>query len=144
MMDRFLTRRRAPLTLKDLYILGILIGLSGLMIRWTASFRIVCTYQAKARYHLDSLATGIDAFRADVGRYPTSLDELIVEPIGASGWFGPYVFEGGRSLRGAPYRYVQFPGDSEVPFAVCWLGVDDRIGGERGNRDVWRYGSPRK
>ncbi len=47
-----------------------------------------------ARTEVANLSTGLDLFKYDVGRYPTTqegLDALLKSPQGADGWNGPYI-----------------------------------------------------
>ena len=47
-----------------------------------------------ARTQIETLGAALDAFRLDVGRYPTTaegLDALQTAPAGATGWHGPYL-----------------------------------------------------
>ncbi len=68
-----------------------------------------------ARTAISNLAAGLDLFKYDVGRYPTSeegLEALVSAPHGVKNWNGPYIRRM-TSLSdpwGNPYRYV-FPGN---------------------------------
>jgi general secretion pathway protein G len=45
----------------------------------------------RAQTEITAFSTACDAFRMDVGYYPTRLDDLLQKPSGASNWLGPYL-----------------------------------------------------
>jgi general secretion pathway protein G len=92
-----------------------------------------------AQLQLETLATGIEMFQFDVGRYPTGqegLSALIVPPEGAEGWTGPYVRD--RKALADPWgNPIDYSVDNEHRrFLVRSLGADGAQGGDGANRDL--------
>ena len=87
-----------------------------------------------ADMQLTTLAGKIDQYRADTGRLPESLQQLVASP-GVPGWLGPYakdvelVDPWGTALE---YRR---PG-ANGPFELVSLGADAASGGERFDADI--------
>jgi general secretion pathway protein G len=95
----------------------VVIGILGLLtaiatpqvIRYLASAKI-----STARTEVKSLASALDLFKLDVGRYPTTqegLPALLTAPAGAETWSGPYIDKGASLIDpwGHPFNY-QSPG----------------------------------
>jgi general secretion pathway protein G len=91
---RHLTRRNSGFTLLELLvviaILGLLIGLvAPAALRQLGSARTSVAHQS-----IERLASILDMYKLDVGRYPTTeqgLDALIKQPTDVRSWNGPYV-----------------------------------------------------
>lgn len=82
-----------------------------------------------AKTEVANLSAGLDLFKYDVGRYPTTqegLDGLIKQPTGTDNWNGPYIKEtnGLKDPWGRPYIY--------------------RSPGEHGDYDLYSYGAKGK
>jgi general secretion pathway protein G len=89
-----------------------------------------------AAVQIADLEKGLDLFKLDVGRYPTTdegLDALVKAPSGVRGWNGPYV-KGDIPLDpwGRPYRYTLQNGKLEI----VSLGADGAPGGEGEDADI--------
>lgn len=92
-----------------------------------------------ARAQIEMFGTALDAFRLDVGRYPTTeegLDALIHKPASADRWDGPYLR---KELIPTdpwknPYLYKS-PGDHGA-YDIISYGADKTPGGEGNNRDI--------
>ena len=83
---------------------------------------------------LATLAGKIDQFRADTGRLPESLDQMVTSP-GLPGWLGPYAkTEELRDPWGTAIEYKR-PG-TNGPFELVSLGADAAAGGESVNADI--------
>lgn len=92
-----------------------------------------------AQLQLDTVATAVEQFRSDVGRYPTQqegLSALVKEPAGIEGWTGPYLKDS-KSLNDPWGRSIGYAVDSEgQDFFVQSLGADGKPGGSGQNRDL--------
>ncbi len=92
-----------------------------------------------AQLQLDTVASAVEVFRSDVGRYPNStegLTALVHEPIGPEGWTGPYIRDP-KALNdpwGRPILYAPTPDGRN--FYVQSLGADGRVGGGGVDRDL--------
>jgi general secretion pathway protein G len=83
----------------------------------------------EANIWLDNLAHRIELYRANTGRYPAQLRDLV----------GPYIKELElRDFWGNPYVYA-VPGTQGRAFDLTTLGADGKPGGEGRDRDrTWR------
>jgi general secretion pathway protein G len=93
-----------------------------------------------ARTHLQILATALETYRSDTGRYPTQAEGLAAlrrRPAGGSGWSGPYL----RSDElladpwNRPWTYGA-PARKAGPFELGSLGADGQPGGEGAAADI--------
>jgi general secretion pathway protein G len=70
-----------------------------------------------ARTEIANIGVGLDLYKADIGRYPTTeegLAALITAPESEANWDGPYLKKRGGIVDpwGKPYRY-KAPGDHD-------------------------------
>jgi len=92
-----------------------------------------------ARAQIEMFGTALDAYRLDVGRYPTTeegLDALIRKPASADRWDGPYLRKEliPTDPWKKPYLYKS-PGDHGA-YDILSYGADGVPGGEGNNRDI--------
>jgi general secretion pathway protein G len=95
-----------------------------------------------ARSQVEMLATALDAYRLDNGRYPSTtqgLTALVTAPTDEPtvAWRGPYLR---RAVPldpwGNPYVY-RFPGEANpTGFDLLSFGADGRAGGDGENADI--------
>lgn len=92
-----------------------------------------------ATLQMQGLATAIDLYRLDVGRYPEVLATLVRRPPGQDRWNGPYVrkAEQLQDPWGRAWRY-RSPGE-HGGYDLLSLGADDRPGGAAEDRDVTNW-----
>lgn len=87
------------------------------------------------------IASGLDTFRLDVGRYPTTdegLKALSVQPEGVKNWTGPYLAEDvPLDPWDNPYHYER-PGKNGA-YALYSLGQDASVGGEGESVDQGKF-----
>jgi general secretion pathway protein G len=92
-----------------------------------------------AQLQLQTVAADLEAFRSDVGRYPTGqegLQALLQQPQSADGWTGPYA-KGNKALVdpwNRPLIYTAV-GDGQS-YSVKSLGADGKPGGSGVDRDL--------
>ena len=119
-----------------LVILGLLAGLVGPQLFGNVDRSKVKT----AETQIKMLHGALQAYRLDVGRYPSSEEGLAAlvrpPPEAAAVWSGPYLAdEVPADPWRTPYRY-QYPADTLQGFALWSLGADSRDGGEGVDADV--------
>lgn len=92
-----------------------------------------------AKVQIESLASALELFRLDAGRYPTSeegLKVLVERPADVQVWNGPYLRKQGVPLdpwnRSFHYRIPGQHGE----FDIFTLGADNQQGGTGENSDV--------
>jgi general secretion pathway protein G len=123
---------RAGFTLVEmlvvLAIIGMIVGLVGPRVLNYLSESKVKT----AQIQMENIASALDLFYLDAGRYPTSeegLAALVRPPGGVSAWNGPYLKSNAapRDPWGHDYIY-RAPGQSG-PYDIGSLGPDGKNGG---------------
>ncbi len=118
-----------------LVILTLIVGLAGPVV--LRQFGTAKTNTVKVE--VNRLASDLEFFRVDVGRFPTAdegLSALLTQPDGATGWAGPYLPKASQLVDpwGRDYLYrVLTDGDT---IEVRSLGADGAEGGAGENIDV--------
>lgn len=89
--------------------------------------------RSAAGQQMDAIATALDSYRLDIGRYPRSLEGLVENDTGRDVWAGPYLR---GDLPKDPWGndYVYTPGDSD--FDLMSYGADGVAGGEGDDADI--------
>jgi general secretion pathway protein G len=130
------SKRQAGFTILEIVIVFIL--LAGIMAFVGPKIfeKMGQAKSAEQRIRTQSLVSDIELYKLEVGKYPSSLQDLNKQPAGVDKWNGPYVKnpEFLKDAWGNEYRY-QVPGANK-PFDLVSLGADGREGGEGENRDV--------
>jgi general secretion pathway protein G len=120
----------------------VVLAIIGLLASLTAPRVIKYLGGAKtqtAEVRLQTLATALDLYRLEVGRYPSEqegLAALLEKPQSAARWNGPYVNRP-QDLNdpwNQPFVY-RFPG-RHSSYDLASLGADGAEGGEGEDRDV--------
>ncbi len=132
------SRQVKGFTLIELLIVMIILGLLASLVGPRLFQHVGQSKQKTARAQIELLGTALDAYRLDVGRYPSTeqgLDALRQKPSGVERWNGPYL---PRDVPPDPwgndYLYKS-PGD-QGPYDLVSLGADGRAGGEDEDADV--------
>ena len=88
-----------------------------------------------ASSQISRISMSVESFYLDTGNTPSSLEELINEPSGVTGWNGPYIKNSLlKDPWGQPYMY-KVPGD-HGDFDIESYGADRQQGGEGRNADI--------
>ncbi len=92
-----------------------------------------------ARLEMKNIATALDIFRIDVGRYPAQaegLDALAIPPAGLKSWKGPYLEKKTKLTDpwGNSYHY-QVPGQAG-DYDLRSYGADGKEGGTGDAEDI--------
>jgi general secretion pathway protein G len=95
-----------------------------------------------ARLQLNNIATALDLYRLEVGRYPPQgegLRALVENTAGKGAWNGPYLKKKEAVLDpwGRPYQY-RSPGE-HGEYDLYTLGADNAPGGDGENRDITNW-----
>ena len=95
---------------------------------------------ATARSQIEMLGAALDAYRLDVGQYPStaqSLDALWTQPADVSQWRGPYLKKA-VPLDPWQHAYVyRSPGtESRTGYDLLSLGADGKPGGDGDDADI--------
>lgn len=125
--------RNKGFTLIELLIVMVIIGLLASLVAPKMFSKVESSKRGTASAQLEMLATALDAFRLDVGKYPDSLEEL--RQSDKRGWDGPYMpKELPLDPWGNPYQY-KFPG-TNADYDLRSLGADGAESGEDDNADI--------
>jgi general secretion pathway protein G len=124
-------------TLIELLIVMIILGLLAALVAPKMFQKVGSSKQKAAKAQISMLSTALDAYRLDIGTYPSSEQglEVLRKNPGQAAWDGPYLSkEVPPDPWGRPYVY-RFPGE-RGDFDLYSLGGDGQEGGEGENADV--------
>lgn len=134
--------RRTPLsnrgfTLIELLIVMIILGLLAALVAPKMFQKVGSSKQKAAKAQMAMIGTALDAFRLDMGSYPTTEEglEALRRNPGHGAWDGPYL---SKDIPADPWgrRYIyRFPGEHSE-YDLYSLGADGQEGGEGENADV--------
>lgn len=135
-------RPRRAFTLIEILVVIAVIAILASLVAPNVFQHVGTARSTTARSQLEMLATALDAYRLDTGRYPTTeqgLAALVESPTidGSTNWRGPYLR---RAVPldpwGTPYVY-RSPGEkNEGGFDLLSYGADGRAGGDGDNADI--------
>jgi general secretion pathway protein G len=91
-----------------------------------------------AQLQVETVASAVELFRSDVGRYPTSAEGLnaLVNDPGVDGWTGPYLKDPKAVRDPWNHALVYQPDSDGEHYAVISYGADGHEGGTSVNRDI--------
>jgi general secretion pathway protein G len=119
-------------TLVELLLVLVILAVLAMVVVPKFTGRSEQARQTAARSDVTNIATALDSFEVDCGRYPASLDELMRQPANAQNWHGPYLNKLPIDPWGNPYVY-RYPGTrSPVGYDLFSMGQD----GREGNDDI--------
>lgn len=88
-----------------------------------------------ASSQISRISMSVESFYLDTSTTPDSLEDLVNEPAGVTGWNGPYIK---NSLLKDPWgRNYQYRAPGEHgDFDIWSFGADGQQGGEKNNADI--------
>jgi general secretion pathway protein G len=126
-------------TLLELLVVILIIGLLTGIVAPRFLNQISRSEATAARAQIDAFDKALQAFRIDVGRYPTTaegLQALTVAPSGEPRWHGPYLKDAApMDPWGSPYQY-RYPSTRGKDFDLISYGHDRSPGGTGDDADV--------
>ena len=135
--------RQAGFTLIELMIVLFILGLLAALVAPRLMGRVGKAKQKTAQAQIQMLATALDLYHLDVGRYPTDeegLKSLSAKPESQSAWSGPYLDKAvPKDPWGRDYVY-KCPGE-HGPYDLYSMGADGQPGGEGENADITNWES---
>lgn len=128
-------------SLMEMLVVLIIIGLLAALVLPRLTQNIGKGRVQTTKAQIASLATSVESFYGEVGRYPTEQEGLAVlleppvDPVDAEKWKGPYLEKNElpKDAWGRPFVYTF---DEHERFVVRSLGADGKPGGEDENRDL--------
>lgn len=128
----------AGFTLLELLVVIVIIGLLAAYVGPKYFSQLGKSEVTVAKAQIEAFEKALDAFRLDVGRYPTTeegLASLLANPAAAAKWNGPYLKKDvPQDPWGNPYVY-RSPG-SKGEFEILSYGKDGQAGGTAENADI--------
>ncbi|MFZ1642927.1 MAG: type II secretion system major pseudopilin GspG [Candidatus Contendobacter sp.] len=133
-------RRPRGFTLIELLVVLVILGLLAGLVGPQVMKYLGGANTKTAKLQIEDFSTALDAFRLDMGRYPTSaegLAALVVQPSSANRWNGPYLRKNiiPKDPWQNDYQY-RSPGQHGGAFDLYSLGADNADGGDGENQDV--------
>ena len=125
-------------TLLELMVVMAIIGLMAGYVGPRLFGQLAKSEAKVAKAQLDALQKGLDLYRIDVGRYPSTsqgLGSLIISVSGDQGWAGPYLSKAvPADPWGRAYQY-RSPGE-HGDYDLFSLGRDGKPGGSKEDADI--------
>ncbi len=135
-MDR--KKNHSGITLIELLVVMVIIAMFATIVGQRLFRNVEKARQTTAKAQVSEFESVLDAFRLDVGRYPTTdegLQSLRVRPGSLERWDGPYLRKD-VPLDPWQHPYVyRFPGQ-HGDYDLYSLGADAQEGGDGENADV--------
>jgi general secretion pathway protein G len=137
-MNQQTPKRNRGITLIELLVVMVIIALFATLVGQRLFRNVERARQTTAKSQIQEFESTLDAFRLDVGRYPTTqegLQALLVRPPNVENWDGPYLRKDAPlDPWGHPYVY-RCPGQ-HGDFDLLSYGADGQEGGEGNGVDV--------
>lgn len=134
----------AGYTLTEILVVMAVIGLIAAVLTPGVVGHLGRARAKTAQMQLENISAGLEMFRSDVGRYPSSTEGLAVllaQPADAEGWTGPYL-KNNKALRDPWGSAVSYDvSEDGLGYSVISFGADGREGGFGLNRDLQAPGS---
>jgi general secretion pathway protein G len=137
--DKRTNRLSRGFTLIELLVVLAIIGLLAGLVGPQVMKHLGESKTKAAKLQIEELASALDMYRIDVGRYPSSdegLDALIEAPSSARTWNGPYLRK--KKVPTDPWNnlfHYTAPGE-HGKFDLFTLGADNAEGGTGEDQDV--------
>jgi len=127
-------------TLTEMLVVLVIIGLISAVVVPQTLGQMDRAKARTAKLQLQNIASALEFFAGDVGRYPTTaegLGALVKPPADAPDWRGPYLRE--VALVKDPWgrACIYEPGEEGASFRVGSLGSDGKPGGEGAAKDIF-------
>ncbi|MBU0675793.1 MAG: type II secretion system major pseudopilin GspG [Proteobacteria bacterium] len=137
---------KKPFTIKDqqgfslieIMIVMVIIGLLASLVGPRMFGQLGKAKQKTAKAQIEMIMASLDAYRLDVGTYPTQQEglEALVNDPGVDDWAGPYMAKGVVPVDPWKHPYLyKSPGD-HGDVDVFALGADSKPGGSGEDTDV--------
>jgi general secretion pathway protein G len=133
---------RAGFTLIEVMVVIVVIAILATLVAPNVFRHVGSAKDATTRSQIEMLGAALDAYRLDVGRYPSTaegLDALWTQPsdLPAGVWRGPYLKKTvPPDPWQHPYIYRSPATESRTGYDLLSLGADGKPGGEGDDADI--------
>jgi general secretion pathway protein G len=128
-------KRQRGFTLVELLLVLVILALIAGMVLPGIIGKAESAKAKAASTSISRISMSVESFYLDTGNTPASLEELVNEPSGVTGWNGPYIRNSLlKDPWGQPYQY-RVPGD-HGDFDIESYGADRQKGGDGNNADI--------
>ena len=128
-------------SLIELLIVMVILGLLASLVGPKMFGKLGMAKQKTAKTQIEMLMSGLDAYRLDVGRYPSSQEglEALMTSTDSGKWKGPYLSKG---LPKDPWDnlYVYMNPGEHGEVDILSYGADGQPGGEGEDADIGSWG----
>ena len=136
------TSRERGFTLLELLVVLAIMGLLAAIVGPQVIKYLGTSRTQTAKVQVKNVATALELFRLDAGRYPTpeeGLQALVTAPPSVTAWNGPYLPQSSALVDpwARPYRFIAPGKHGEID--VWTLGSDNLEGGTGEARDVGNW-----
>ena len=131
-------KNKKGFTLIEILIVMVIIGLIASLVAPKLFNKLGESKQKTAKAQISMIETALDAFRLDVGRYPTTQEGLKIlwdKSSNIPHWDGPYL---PKPVKEDPWDHpyiYKCPGE-HGPYDLYSLGIDGKPGGTGENKDI--------
>jgi general secretion pathway protein G len=129
-------RLRSGFTLIELIVVIALIAVLAAVVAPNLLGKASEANRKSALVQLEKIASAVELYRLETGRYPEEMIDLVEQPSGLDRWQGPYVRK--RSQLLDPWGnaiVLQVPGEKGA-FDIISYGGDGQPGGEGDGADI--------
>ena len=124
-------------TLIELLVVMAIVAMLAALVGPTLFDKLGGSKQKAAGAQLSMIASALDSYRLDVGKYPRKLEDLNDDPRTSPAWSGPYLKKGiPKDPWGNSYQYRQPGKESRIGYDLYSYGADGQEGGEGEDKDV--------
>jgi len=123
-------------SLIELLVVMVILGLIATLVGPALFSKLGTAKQKTAKSQIEMLGAALDAYRLDMGTYPSDLGGLVENKSGSDKWDGPYIRKSviPKDPWDEEYHY-QFPGE-HGEFDLYSYGSDKQPGGDGEKADV--------
>jgi len=138
-LEKILKNRKSAFTLIELLVVIVIIALLSSLVAPKFFGKLDNAKIKTTIPQMEMLSTTLDAFRLDVGRYPSTEEGLKVlwaKSSDIKGWNGAYL---PKKIKGDAWEkqfIYKSPGANNNPYDLLSYGADGVIGGEKDKADL--------